>query len=487
MRTKEYLTKRLLIYIFSLFTLFVFILSCVSYDEDIDKINDKVEELQTQINDLKNKLETGNYVVSVLSINGGFKITFNDGKAYDIVNGKDGTNGTNGVQWAIGVDSIWYKDGVKTNPPLRAIGERGKQGVSSPSPEIYKKNGAEYWVVFKWDNTAYDFVPDTLWNDPVYNYNTYIVDKNAYSYELNVWNQDTNAYTKLILPKVNDRTSYILEFLGYKKIKTPSINISLDELDNDISFKFWYIGDLNDIAGGGSWGNSWNGRVAVAVPQVLTTLKRDSIAAIVRTTLTGSSWDITLKNTLGEALPITFEKPVKHTGIVTKVAESDSIYILQMITTNESFTSTNQFLSKFKMDGTNSAVYAFVDKTTGTKSQFNAFLRAETGSPTLSKAEVSSIGGRTKDGTGDYEINQNNDLRITFTNSHNLYDYYFEAEDPDVASEKFGLVINKNNGTFKVTKADEEKFKLKVYTLHYNGDIHTEIITIKPIVTTPTP
>lgn len=485
MDIKRLSVKRLLIYVFSLFMLLLYTTSCVSYDEDIDDIYKEIEELKNQIADIKNQIETGNYVVSVQTITGGMKVTFNNGSSYDIVNGRDGAKGLDGTQWTIGVDSIWYMNAVKTNPPKRAIGQ---QGISSPSPEIYKKNESEYyWVVYKWDDTEKDFKADTLLNDPVYSYNTYAVDKGA-NYELYIWvkdetTPDNSKYNKIILPK-NAQTNgaYSLELLGYEQIKSPTRPISLDSLNNNnIHFEYWYLSQFyNATPGSEGVVETWEGRTTVKKKQVLTSLKKDSIAAIIRTT-SPKNGAFTLKDSQGKSLPISFETPVKHTGKLTKAGTSDSIYIMQTNGTKNEYANVGEY--KAKLDTT--VVYALVDTITGIKSNYRAFITPKEGNSSLTQAVTSKIGGDSESADKEYDVvkDPTKSIGITFTNNAYLYDYYVEALDSVTAVDKFGFTVDKKNGTFKVTKADEEieKFKILIHKLHYNGYIYTDTISIKPL------
>ena len=57
------------------------------------------------------------------------------------------------IEWTIGEDGFWYKDGEKTTS--KAVGEDGKAGVTAPSPKI-DANGM--WVVYEWDAAKGEFV-----------------------------------------------------------------------------------------------------------------------------------------------------------------------------------------------------------------------------------------------------------------------------------------------------------------------------------------
>lgn len=61
---------------------------CKDYDDDIDNLQTQIDANKASIADLQAKVNDGKWVKDVVKIEGGFKITFNNGDAYDIVNGK---------------------------------------------------------------------------------------------------------------------------------------------------------------------------------------------------------------------------------------------------------------------------------------------------------------------------------------------------------------------------------------------------------------
>ena len=60
--------------------------SCKDYDDDIDQINNTLTDLKSQIAALQTEVEGGNWVTDLVDVEGGFKVTFNNGKTYTIVN-----------------------------------------------------------------------------------------------------------------------------------------------------------------------------------------------------------------------------------------------------------------------------------------------------------------------------------------------------------------------------------------------------------------
>jgi hypothetical protein len=515
MKKKGNLVKRLFVYVFLLSTLTLYTTGCVSYDEDIDDIYKRLEELESRIKAIEDEIASGKYIQDVQSITGGFKVTFKDGKSYEIVTGDKGDKGDKGdpgATWSInsdddGISWYWYKDGVKeinpvTKEPYQAVGKDGKDGKTAPSPEMFKKNEGEYyWIIFKWDDEKNEFMRDTLDDrkgyEPLYSYNTYIVDRDSY-YELNVWVQDpdtpsNSAYKKINLPKESSLTTPFLEFLGYYEhfnIGKPETPISMTTITDDIRFKYWYIEGLSNKTDGGDT-SIWVGRKTVEPEQVLTTLEKDSAVAIIRTNLPKASWKLTLKNSQGELLPISFGNPVRHTGPLTKALGNDSIYILQMDGTKDKYPSgIDEYKKKLNTIGNNlGVVYSLTDTVTGINSGYKAFITPEVGTNSPDKATLSTIGGQPPVTGNEYLVEQDKDLEIKFNNDKHLYDYYVEAVDSTQAVDNFGFTVDKPKGTFKVNIPQdppaEIDFKIIVYKLLYNGDFYKDTVTIKPIIALP--
>ena len=103
--------------------------SCKDYDDEINGLQEQVDAVKADLADLQGLVDAGAVITSVESItngNGGIRITLSDGKVYEVLNGANGTDGTDAVVWTIGDDGYWYQDGTKTE--YQAIG-------SSPEAE----------------------------------------------------------------------------------------------------------------------------------------------------------------------------------------------------------------------------------------------------------------------------------------------------------------------------------------------------------------
>lgn len=104
---------------------------CKDYDDDISNLQEQIDANKAGIAELKQKVDNGNWVKSVDPITGGFKVTFNDNKTYEIVNGKDGAAGKSTLVEI--KEGFWYIDGVNQN--IKAEGTPGKDGAQGPQGE----------------------------------------------------------------------------------------------------------------------------------------------------------------------------------------------------------------------------------------------------------------------------------------------------------------------------------------------------------------
>ena len=84
--------------------------SCKDYDDDIDRIDNTLNDLKSQIAALESKINEGKWITSVTSSADGVVITMSDGQTYNITNGKDGEAGAAGTEWTISEDGFWVCD-----------------------------------------------------------------------------------------------------------------------------------------------------------------------------------------------------------------------------------------------------------------------------------------------------------------------------------------------------------------------------------------
>lgn len=96
---------------------------CKDYDDDIDRLEQKITENANAIAEINKLIEGGSVITKVENITGGVEVTLSNGKSFTIKNGDAGKDGT---QWTIGEDGYWYQDGKKTE--FKAKGDKGDQG-----------------------------------------------------------------------------------------------------------------------------------------------------------------------------------------------------------------------------------------------------------------------------------------------------------------------------------------------------------------------
>jgi hypothetical protein len=117
--------------------------SCTQdYGVDYKELAQKVDDLTSEVNDLRTAITDGLVIKSVEPVEGGIEITLSDDRKFTIVNGRDGIDGTNGENgqdgkdgtvWKIGDNGNWWSstDGepfVDTEKPAR--GPQGLPGIN---------------------------------------------------------------------------------------------------------------------------------------------------------------------------------------------------------------------------------------------------------------------------------------------------------------------------------------------------------------------
>jgi len=104
---------------------------CKDYDDDIDNLQTQIDANKAGIATLQAKVDDGKWVTDVTDIEGGFKITFNNGDSYSIVDGKKGDPGTK-----VTIDPTtnhWLFDGIDSgHSAVGPAGPKGETGATGP-------------------------------------------------------------------------------------------------------------------------------------------------------------------------------------------------------------------------------------------------------------------------------------------------------------------------------------------------------------------
>ncbi len=132
--------------------------ACHDYQDDIDNLNSRVdnldvrvtklESISAQMNDeisslavIASAIENGQYITNVTEVAGGYELTLSNHTKITLTNGKDGKDGKDGIDGKDGVDGKDGKDGVD--------GKDGKDGITPMAPVIGLKfiDDAYYWTL----------------------------------------------------------------------------------------------------------------------------------------------------------------------------------------------------------------------------------------------------------------------------------------------------------------------------------------------------
>lgn len=104
---------------------------CSDYDDDINSVNERVDEVRSTLEALQTQVNEGATISGVEKTDNGVVVTLSDGTTFELTNGQDGVDGTT---WTIGGDGYWYKDGTKTDyQAIGKDGEKGEQGEQGPA------------------------------------------------------------------------------------------------------------------------------------------------------------------------------------------------------------------------------------------------------------------------------------------------------------------------------------------------------------------
>ena len=449
--------------------------SCKDYDDDIDAINKELTDIKSQLAALQTEVDGGNWVTELVDVEGGFKVTFSNGKTYTIVNGKDGAQGEPGTPGKDGngtivevKDGYWYLDGKKTEYVAVKKDDLGKVKV----PFV---NEAGMWVFYDKDG-----------NEVVSEYKalgaTYVVEADGV-YTLNV--PDADGKMQAIKLPTAGATLTDVELLGWAALDKMDKGLSQgSDIRTTLNIEYAFVKKIVQ-----TWDHNkettWSAQKTVAKGQVLTTLAPNNTYLMARIDAGADAADMSfsLKNSKNAVLPVSLSAATEYKGLLSRGA--NGMYAIALDNTDAVYTGADKYTGQFT-----NGLYALVEKS-GFISNYN--LDVATSEAIVVEGKVATVDGKeivvdSEDSSKRYyEVNLNKDNVITFDeNEKFVYDYYVEAVDPTIA-KFFGFSADKSNGTFKVTKLSDEvtyaTFDINVYKLHIDGKIYKEPIIIKPIRT----
>lgn len=110
---------------------------CSDYDDDINSVNERVDEVRSTLEKLQSQVNEGATISNVEKTENGVIVTLSDGNTFELTNGKDGADGAAGTPGSvitIGENGNWVIDGVDSGYPAQGPqGEKGEQGEQGPA------------------------------------------------------------------------------------------------------------------------------------------------------------------------------------------------------------------------------------------------------------------------------------------------------------------------------------------------------------------
>ena len=436
--------------------------SCKDYDDDIDRIDNTLNDLKSQIAALQTEVANGNWVTSVTPTEGGFTVVFKDGKTYTIVNGKDGEKGDKGedgkgTEVAV-KDGYWYIDGEKTD--YLAVTSEDLKEVKVPY--INEEDG--YWYFYNDKGEA---------------------EKSPYKATGAAYAVNDGGVFTLYMPDANGVMQTI-------KLPTAASMISeIELLDNKYqnvritnSIKLLYWNATKTTKWKGPRGNiADNTRTYSTNNQTLYT-------RVAPASVNASELEFKVVDTKDNVASISLAAD-RYTGLLTRAAEN-GLYEMNIVPASY-IGSESSFTSQFMVNLTTNKAMALKPATANYKSLFNIEvtpnkqMTATLGNIyfDFTTTSITAVGiDKTNTPTVERQIKVGQTVYVSVENEYNLYDMYLTAPEEDVAL--FGLVFSEDGRTFKATKSPDNvtdaTIDLIVHTLTNKGgdtEIEETIITVE--------
>ena len=457
--------------------------SCKDYDDDINNLQSQVDGIKTTLAELQKAIENGKYVTSIVAEGNGLKITMNDGTSNVIENVINGETPKPGdvVTFDAETGEILI-NGEKTGYYASKDAETEKFKAPYVNDEgilvLIDEEGEE--VV-----TGIRVAPVTA------------VQNADLSYTLTIWGADGKSQTVKIPSAASVLSDF--ELVGWINSNGISNKNELSEAKinkkEKLTVYYQWINTIKYFANNKE--TTWSAQKDVVKKQVLTTLAAQGVQLVTRVApadLDMSEMAFTLQDSKGNKLPIALNTAEKFTGLLTR-ATSSSINLIPLDVTSDTYSAADKYTGLFN-DTENGAniMYSLVE-TSGARSTYANFdivvARYSTAleiPKVVSVKPVPTVVDETTDlGDGSkakpFAVDLNTPTKLVFENQEQVYDYYVEAADANVAKE-FGFSTDKKAGTITLTKASDLVSKagleLTVYALRIDGTIHVSSVYVKP-------
>jgi len=451
--------------------------SCKDYDDDIDQINNTLNDLKSQIAALQTEVSNGNWVTSLTPTDGGFTVTFKDGKTYTIVNGKDGDKGETGEAGKDGnsvevKDGYWYINGEKTDYVAVIKEDLGKALVP------YVENGV--WVFYDKDGNP---VPST------------------YKAVGNAWAVKANGSWTLHIPDVegNDQT---IELPGAASVIT-GLEIKSKATGGSMAFELAkgnaFVYTSNDLIAK----KDWKGTKEIPADGAFVYTSATKYDMRVNpVNVDAKELSYTLTNTKNGDIPnitlkATEQNEMFTTGSVNgRAAQGNGLYELSM---------DNFVLAKAQAEAFNVAYNEIPNNRAHAVNAEHAFRSAYSinktafvTAPVLSRVTAKNNEGTSTEWTlgttkaaaeavqaytNKLVVDLNATTKVNAVEAAALYDMYIYVPEEYAASDVFNVTVDQAKQTFTVKRNPDAStleawFPMYVYTIDINGTVKVANIKV---------
>ena len=457
--------------------------SCKDYDDDIDRIDNTLNDLKSQLAALQTEVSNGNWVTELTDVEGGFKVTFNNGKTYTIVNGKDGAQGEPGTPGKDGngttvevKDGYWYINGEKTEYVAVTKDDLGKVKV----PFI---NEAGMWVFYDKDG-----------NEVVSEYKalgaTYAVEANGI-FTLYVPNEKGEMQT-IELPTAASMISAL----------TPDLSGD----DDVLNIQYFTFLPFQNVAADkkDAYKKAWEGTKAITADKYIVSsdeymdVRVDPVSVDAKTIPFGL---VDSQNNIPSKVDFTASE---NKGLITRAAYGNGLYLVDMNQTTlkdkDALTAfTNQFTAKVNGLDENRVYALNANKSFRSDYLYTVKVEAATEfafAPIYLNSDENAITNDKVIGDGlDVIATTATDATINKTvvvnagepntlfveDASRLYDMWLSA--PTEYVNEFGLVFDQTVPSFTITKNPDKitaaNFPLTIHVMDNQGKVQDMELTVK--------
>ena len=445
--------------------------SCKDYDDDIDRIDNTLNDLKSQIAALQTEVANGNWVTSVTPTEGGFTVVFKDGNTYTIVNGKDGEKGDKGedgkgTEVAV-KDGYWYIDGEKTD--YLAVTSEDLKEVKVPY--ISEEDG--YWYFYNDKGEA---------------------EKSPYKAIGAAYAVNAGGVFTLYMPDANGVMQTIKLPTAASLISGINIldgNTKPTTQDQALSIKYWVHSNASA---------DWAGpRGKIAAKSILYSAKAgdaDICFNLDPSNVDATEMSFALINSQDGVAPLELVSPADYKELITRrsATYNNGIFTTGIGEGSKIFTYSNDesdFTSQLLKTSGN-VIFALTPNVDGANVRSPYQIKVNTTknpSATLTHIIITGVDNNANSYDWSSSLSTSGGLAtikvgveapVTAKEPYNLYDLYMTVTD--AAKDKFGLLIDNEKRTIIATKSPDDltdaTFDLTVKVMDNAGQQYSKVVTV---------